>query len=98
MDSAIIYSLFGIFILVSIIIFTLNSKKPKDVKSKNQKKAEILNIYKIQLQKALAPLKNDKDAKLNKKSDMLKKISNELSRNIFFDNDEVRDIIAELAK
>lgn len=101
MDNAIIYSLLGIVILIGIIIFTFNTSsnnKPKNIKTKSQKRAEILDTCKTQLQKALVPLKDDKEAILKKKSEMLKKISNELSRNIFFDNNEIKEIIAELAK
>jgi hypothetical protein len=98
MDSSIIYSLIGVAILVVIIILTLRGTKPKDAKKKNQKRAEILDSYKIQLQEALTPLKDDKDAKMNKKSEMLKKFSGELSRNIFFDVSEIREIILELSK
>jgi len=101
MDSEIIYSLLGIVILIGIIIFTFNTSsnnKPKNIKTKSQKRAEILDTYKIQLQKALVPLKDDKDARVSKKNEMLKRFSNELSRNIFFDNSEIKEIIAELIK
>jgi len=77
MDNAIIYSLLGIVILIGIIIFTFNTSsnnKPKNIKTKSQKRAEILDTCKTQLQKALVPLKDDKEARLKKKSEMLKKI------------------------
>ena len=98
MDNVIIYSLIGILLLVGVIVFTFKSSKPKDVKTKTKKKAEIIDSYKTQLQKALAPLKDDKAARVNKKNEMLKRFSTELSRNIFFDNSEIRGIIAELVK
>ena len=94
----IIYSLIGIVALILVIIITLRGGNVKEVKTKNQKRAEILDGYKLELQKALSPLKNDKEAKVSKKSSMLKKFSDELSRNIFFDKNEIRGIMLELSK
>lgn len=98
MDNIIIYSFIAIVILILVIVITLRGANPKEVKTKNQKRAEILDAYKFELQKALAPLKDDKKAKVSKKSSLLKKFSDELSRNIFFDKSEIRDIILELSK
>ncbi|MCF6309186.1 MAG: hypothetical protein L3J19_01735 [Sulfurimonas sp.] len=98
MDDVIVYSLIGITILIFMIIIILRGSNPKEVKTKNQKKAEILDAYKLEFQKALSSLKNDREAKVSKKSSMLKKFSDELSRSIFFDNSEIRDIILELSK
>lgn len=72
--------------------------KPKEVKSKAQKRNEIVSEYKSQLQDALKALEDDNQAKLEKKSSLLKTYSDELARNIFFDNDEIREIILELSK
>lgn len=72
--------------------------KPKEVKSKAQKRNEILSEYKKQLQEALKPLEGDSESLNKKKSSLLKTYSDELARNIFFDQDEIREIIIELAK
>jgi hypothetical protein len=98
MDDAIVYSLIAIAMLIFVIIIILRGSNPKEVKTKNQKKAEILDAYKLELQKALSSLKNDREARVSKKSSMLKKFSDELSRNIFFDKSEIRDIILELSR
>ncbi|MCK4975202.1 MAG: hypothetical protein KAR81_08100 [Sulfurimonas sp.] len=98
MGDMIIYSLIGIVTLILVIIITLRGGSVKEVKTKNQKRAEILDAYKLELKKALGPLKDDKEAKVSKKSSMLKKFNDELSRNIFFDKNEIRDIMLELSK
>lgn len=96
MDSEIIYSLGGIVIFILIIIFTLRSSPTSRVQSKEQKCQEIIQQYRQQLRSALEPLEADNEAMQAKKSELLKKFSNELSRNIFFDQDEIRDIIQDL--
>ena len=98
MDNEIIYSIIGIITLIFVIIAAIKGDNNQDVKTKEQKKAEILTEYRDELQKAIEPLKNDKKAILAKKTSLLKKFSDELSRNIFFDNSEIRTIISELSK
>ena len=98
MDNEIIYSIIGIITLILVIIATLKGDKNQSIKTKEQKRAEILTEYRDILQKAIDPLKNDKKAILAKKTSLLKKFSDELSRNIFFDKDEIRSIILELSK
>ena len=97
MDTPIIYSLIGIATLVVVIAVTLRSgNSDKEIKTKKQKKAEIIAQYKSELQNALNPLKEKQAERLAKKTAMLKKFSDELSRNIFFDKDEIREVILEL--
>lgn len=98
MENAIIYSLLGIVILVVVIIATLFGGAQRVVKTKGQKKGEIVAAYKLELQKALSPLKDKQAQRVAKKSAMLKKFSDELSRNIFFDKDEIREVLLELTK
>jgi hypothetical protein len=98
MDSEIIYSLIGISILILVIIFTLGRTPKKQVKTKEEKRNEIINEYKNKLKKDLAPLLDNKEATLAKKNELLKKFSNELALNIFFDKSEIKDIILELSK
>jgi uncharacterized protein YpuA (DUF1002 family) len=43
-------------------------------------------------------LKNDKERRVAKKNELLQKISKELSMNIFFDKNELRDIIVDFSK
>ena len=88
MDNEIIYAIAGIAVLIIIIILTLYSGATNNVKSKEDKRGEILSAYKKQLREALAPLKNDKESRITMKSSLLKKFSDELSLNIFFDKSE----------
>lgn len=98
MDSEILYALFGIVVFIFIIIFTLSGSSLNQVQSKDEKRVQIIDEYKKQLKSALEPLKNDKRVMMAKKSELLKKFSNELSRNIFFDGDEIREIISDLSR
>nr|WP_321268300.1 hypothetical protein [uncultured Sulfurimonas sp.] len=98
MDSEIVYSGVGIVIFIIIIIMTMRSNVVEIVQSKEEKRADILNGYKQELQDALELLGDDADARVAKKSELLKKFSHELSLNIFFDKDELREIILELSK
>jgi len=97
MDSEIIYSIIGILILIFIIIVVFYSNSNKKINSKAMKKDDIINKYKRELHKILLPLKDDKKARMAKKNELLARISNELSRNIFFDNDEIKETILMLA-
>lgn len=101
MDNPVIYSLVGIVTLILIIIATLygaGENKKQGVKTKQQKKAEILKEYKLELKKVLEPLKNNQQELMAKKTALLKRFSDELSRNIFFYKEENREIIEELTK
>ena len=99
MDNTVVYSLIAIVALIFVIIVTLRgSSTKKVVNTKEEKRIEIIATYKLELQKALEPLENNKEAQITKKSSMLKKFSDELSRNIFFDKNEIKEIILELVK
>ena len=98
MDSEIIYSALGIVIFVIIVVMTMRSNVVEIVQSKEEKRADIINGYKQELKAVLEPLEDDAEARVAKKNEMLKKFSNELSLNIFFDKDELREIILELSK
>ena len=97
MDSEMIYSILGVLIFIMIVVLTLRSDVTQAVQSKEEKRYEIVNVYKKELNEALAPLGNDTQARIDKKSELLKKFSDELSVNIFFDSSEIRDIILDLS-
>ena len=102
MDMEILYSLIGIIGFIVVIFFTLRAKpteedKAASVKTKVQKKAEIILEYKAKLKTALKDIKNDKELRIAQKTILIKEYNDELSRNIFFDSDEVREIILELS-
>ncbi|MEA1891174.1 MAG: hypothetical protein U9N33_00515 [Campylobacterota bacterium] len=98
MDSEILYALFGIAGLMTIVYFTFRTDTVHEFKAKQEKKDEIIDGYKKQLRVALVALKDDKKARIVKKNLMLKKFSDELSMNIFFDKNEIREIILGLSK
>ena len=98
MDSEILYSLFGIVGFILVIYFTLKSTSTKiNTKTKAKKKEEIIQEYKQKLDKALEDLSHDKDLRTAKKTQLLQEFSSEFSRNIFFDEEEVRDIITKFS-
>jgi hypothetical protein len=95
LNSDVIYYIVSIFIFITIVILTF----PRNaVKSKEEKKAEILSGYTKQLKEALKPLNKNPEARIVKKNELLNKFSAELSLNIFFDKDELKEIILELSK
>ena len=97
MDLEILYSLFGIVGFVLVIYFTLISTSSKiDTKTKAKKKEEIIQEYKLKLEKALEAF-DDRDLRTAKKTQLLQEFSGEFSRNIFFNEEEVREIIRELS-
>jgi len=97
-DSEIVYALLGIIILVVVILLTLMSGSKQQVQTKSEKRDQIISTYEKELEESLNPIKNDKEKYINKKSELLKKFSNELARNIFFENNEIKDIILHLSK
>ena len=98
MDSEILYAFFGIVLFLIIAILAFRSKTPEIIKSKTQKRQEIIDDYKEQLKETLLVYSGDKEAQITQKKLMLKKFSEELSRNIFFDADDIKVIIFELAQ
>ena len=97
MDAELVYTLVGIGIFVVIAFFILRNTGLSDVNTKDKKRDDILNGYKKELYDSLTPLKSDKDARVAKKKELLKRYSDELSRNIFFEEIEIREIILDLA-
>ena len=97
MDNMILYPLIGIGILILVIVITLQIDVGKKVQTKEEKRAEILQNYKQKLHSTLSEI-DDNDEKSAQKTKLLKQFSDELSRNIFFDADEIRDVITRLTK
>lgn len=97
MDSESIYTLAGIVIFALISYFVLKNDTKSQAQTKEAKRYEIINAYHALLQKELDPLINNQEERIAKKTLLLKKFSEELSLNIFFDSDEIKEIIQELA-
>lgn len=98
MESELVYSIFGIVVLVIIIILVMRSNEVVLSRSQEDKKEEIISNYRQELQEALDDLVNDKVARVEKKKVILNQISNELTLNIYFDEEEIKEIILELSK
>jgi len=98
MNYEIIYNIFGVVIFLFIAYKVFQNQTNTDIQTKEEKRSEIVKGYKRQMSDALLELKDDKEKRVLKKQQLLKVFSEELSRNIFFEADENRDIIAELSK
>ena len=98
MNIEIIYSVIGIVILVVIIVLTFRSSNIQKPRDTTEKKAQIVAQYHQEMKDALAGLEDDKQKRLSTKRELLKKFNDELSRNIFFNADEIRAIILKLSQ
>jgi flagellar basal body-associated protein FliL len=96
MDSAIAIAA---ALAAAVIIYKIfkNFSVKAAPKSKEEKKSEIILQYREILENELNSLNSDQK-RVAKKTQLLQKFSQELSTNIFFDKDEIREIIFHLAK
>lgn len=78
----------------SLFVILRSKKEPK---SKEQKQAEIQESYRQRLIEALTKI-DDETLRQEKKIALLKAFAKELRMNLFFDEDEVKHVIEELAK
>ncbi len=81
-------------ILVVLFIYLTN----KNILKKTQSKLDIINRYKIALLKILNESKDDKELQRSNKIEFLKRVNDELSRNIFFEKHEIKVVLEELSK
>lgn len=82
--------------LAAFSLFVILRPK-KEPKSKEQKQAEIQESYRQRLIEALTKI-DDETLRQEKKIALLKVFAKELRMNLFFDEDEVKHVIEELAK
>lgn len=88
---------FTILIILILLGFLFLLLKPhKQPKSKEQKQDEIRTNYKERLNTELSSIQNP-DERQMKKIALLKVFAKELEFNLFFDKDEVKVLIQELA-
>ena len=88
--------LIAIFLLSIIIAFFLIKKKKKNVREVYKKKDLIVQDYKNQLKELLENSPKEDRAKI--KTDFLKKCNEELSRNIYFEHNEIHTVLNKLLK
>lgn len=98
MDSEVIYSIFGVVGLSIIAYKTLRAGKPyKATQSKEDRRLEIISDYQLVLEKSLKEYDNDDEKRKAKKIMLLREFSEELHFNIFFDENDIKEIISELS-
>lgn len=85
-----------ILALAAFIIFKKMPLTKIDAKSKAIKKSEIIDGYKKQIDTLNFRFKDDLETLKIEKMKLLKTINAELSQNIFFDADELKQTIQEL--
>ncbi|MBN1840381.1 MAG: hypothetical protein JW802_10110 [Campylobacterales bacterium] len=87
-------SIFAIVILLSFLWLLIQPRKQP--KSKEQKQEEICQMYRQRLNTELEHIQNS-DERQSKKIALLQEFAKELEFNLFFDKEEVKVLIQELA-
>ncbi len=94
----------NIILIISVLIILFFVAKhflpsmQTNIKTPTRKKHEIIDEYKQQMHEVINTYKNDPSGLTAEKTKLLKQISKELATNIFFDKDEVRQLLQDLAK
>ena len=88
----------GTTLLTIILVVLFIYFKNKNILKKTQSKLDIINRYKIALLKILNESKDDKVLQRSNKIEFLKRVNDELSRNIFFEKHEIKVVLEELSK
>lgn len=85
--------------MLIILFFTVQKLigSKKNIKSAVVKKHELIANYEKQMRETINKYNEDKQVLKYKKMETLKQISKELSTNIFFDKEEVKNLIQKLA-
>lgn len=85
-----------VFFLSLIVVILLVKQRKKNIKQSAVKKDEIIKDYERQLKQLLQD--NSKENQIKIKTTFLKKVNDELSRNIYFDKTEIKTVIDKLLK
>lgn len=85
-----------ILIIMAVLLFFLKGRKKTAKKPAFMKKDEIIETYKQQMQTVIQTYQNDAIQLKEKKISLIKKINQELNKNIFFNQEEIKKIIYEL--
>lgn len=85
-----------ILIIMALALFFLRSGKKTVKKPAFIKKGEIIDAYKQQMQILIKTYENDAIQLKEKKIDFIKRVNQELNKNIFFNQEEIKKIIYEL--
>ncbi|MEA3353835.1 MAG: hypothetical protein U9Q33_08480 [Campylobacterota bacterium] len=73
-------------------------KDGSSIRSTALKKEDIVHNYEKELKELMAPYENDKKMQIKIKKEYLQKCNSELSRNVFFDEDEAKEVLEQLSQ
>lgn len=90
--------IFLVLIFFILLAFFYKSQKNLKIRNSRDKKEEIVNNYEKKLQTLLKKHENDKTKQKEEKKIFLQHCNSELSRNIFFTNEEAIKVIEKLLK
>jgi len=79
-------------------LYLLREKTSSVLKPKVVKKDELIESYKIELQDILERYEDNKELQMQERIKFLKRVNYELSMNIFFDENEAKELLQELSK
>lgn len=88
-----------LLIVFGVLLYYFNGTKKSSsgaFKSTAKTKADIVKNYKKRMDLELKVYVDDPKVLMAKKTSLVKVIASELNRNIFFDEDEVRELVQEL--
>ena len=98
-DSTVLIAVVGILVLIGVIYAVMqDSAEPvSNTRTKEEKRREIIAAYEAEMEESLQPCTVGTAAFRAEKIKLLSRFSKELSMNVFFDSDEKKEIISELA-
>ena len=83
---------------MTFIFISFKKKNSSLTKSKVVKKDELIESYKLELQDILKEYEDNKELQMQERIKFLKRVNYELSMNIFFDENEAKELLQELSK
>ena len=90
------YFLIVILILIGVFVFLFKNKNT-NIRPSYEKKSDLIASYEEELKSIINDNQHNKELLKTKKMQYLKTVSQELHNNIFFDENEVKQIIQRLA-
>ncbi|MBS9782915.1 MAG: hypothetical protein KGV43_03850 [Arcobacter sp.] len=92
------FVLVGLVVLFVCILFYIFKKERYFSKPSYVKKSELIEDYKKQMRKIIEENKDNPDKKMQERLKFLKIVNQELAMNLFFDENEAKELINELAQ
>lgn len=86
-----------LLVVVGVVYFFLKMKERPQGRSEILKKEELIIAYKKRFEEELSGI-DEREFLIEKKTKLLQTFASELNRNIFFDNEEAKALIEELAR